>query len=149
SAHVLAVEVVLPDGDVVVLGGLDPDPPGYDLRGAFVGSEGTMGVATKLAVRLTPDPPEIRTLLADFGSIRDASAAVTAIMGAGVLPAALEMMDANCIAAVERFAHAGLPLDAAAVLLAEVDGLPAGVEAAADEVANLCRAHGARGVRVA
>jgi FAD/FMN-containing dehydrogenase len=146
---VLAAEVVLPDGEVVLLGGLDPDPSGYDLRGAFVGSEGTMGIATKLAVRLTADPPAVRTLLADFGSIRDASAAVTAVIGAGVLPAALEMMDANCIGAVERFAHAGLPLDAAAVLLVEVDGLPDGVAAAAEQVAALCRAEGARHVRVA
>ena len=149
SAHVLAIEVVLADGSVCVLGGPEPDAPGYDLRGAFVGSEGTMGIATKILVRLMPNPPTIRTLLADFASIRDASAAVSAIIGAGILPAALEMMDANCIAAVENFAHAGLPLDAAAVLLVEVEGLPAGTEIAASEIEAQCRASGARAVRVA
>ena len=149
SAHVLAIEVVLADGSVCVLGGPEPDAPGYDLRGAFVGSEGTMGIATKILVRLMPNPPTIRTLLADFASIRDASAAVSAIIGAGILPAALEMMDANCIAAVENFAHAGLPLDAAAVLLVEVEGLAAGTEIAASEIEAQCRASGARAVRVA
>ena len=149
SAHVLAIEVVLPDGSVVMLGGEDPDPAGYDLRGAFVGSEGTMGIATRVLVRLMPNPPEVRTLLADFGSIRDACAAVSAIIADGMLPAALEMMDRNCIRAVENFAHAGLPMDAAAVLLVEVDGLIAGVDAAAAQIAAVCRSNGAGTVRVA
>jgi glycolate oxidase len=149
SAHVLAVEVVLPDGSLAVLGGLDPDPGGYDLRGAFVGSEGTLGVATRIAVRLTPVPSHVRTLLADFTSVEDAAAAVTGIIGAGIVPAALEMMDAEITKAVEAFVHAGFPLDAAAVLLVEVDGLPAGTEADAAAVADVCRAHSARTVRVA
>ena len=140
----LAVEVVLADGSVAMLGGAEPDPSGYDLRGAFVGSEGTMGIATKVLVRLMADPPAIRTLLADFGSIRDASAAVSAIISGGILPAALEMMDANCIAAVENWAHAGLPLDAAAVLLVEVEGLQDGADAAASEIEAVCRRSGAR-----
>ena len=93
SAHVLAVEVVLPDGDVTVLGGLDPEPAGLDLRGAFVGSEGTLGIATRIAVRLTPDPPEVATLLLDFGSVDAAAETVSGIIAAGILPAALEMMD--------------------------------------------------------
>src|SRR5579864_6433975 len=130
SAHVLALEVVLPDSSVAVLGGLDPEPAGYDLRGAFVGSEGTMGIATRIAVRLTPLPPEIRTLLLDFGSIDDAAETVSAIIAAGIVPAALEMMDAPITRAVEEFVHAGFPLDAAAILLVEVDGMRAGVEAA-------------------
>ncbi len=149
TAHVLAVEVVLPDGAVAVLGDLGPDPAGYDLRGAFVGSEGTMGIATRIAVRLTPLPPAVRTMLVDFATVEDAAATVSAIIGAGIVPAALEMMDARITAAVEDYVHAGFPTDAAAVLLVEVDGLPAGTDAAAESVAACARAHGARTVRVA
>ena len=149
NAHILALEVVLPDGNVVVLGGLDPEPDGLDLRGAFVGSEGTMGIATRIAVRLTPLPPAVATLLADFATMDDAARAVTAVIGAGIVPAALEMMDATIVEVVEAFVHAGFPTDAAAVLLVEVDGMPAGVEAAADRVGAVLREHGARQVRVA
>jgi glycolate oxidase len=149
SAHVLAVEVVLADGSVALLGGVDPDPGGYDLRGAFVGSEGTMGIATRIAVRLTPLPPTVRTLLVDFTSIDDAAAAVSGIIAAGLVPAALEMMDAPITRAVEEYVHAGFPLDAAAVLLVEVDGLPSGVDAAAATIAEVVTAHGARTIRVA
>src|SRR5438034_2424732 len=149
SAHVLAVEVCLPDGSLVLLGGLDPEPAGYDLRGAFVGSEGTMGIATRIAVRLTPSPPAVRTLLLDFSAVEDAAAAVSGIIAAGVVPAALEMMDAEITRAVEDFVHAGFPRDAAAILLVEVDGLPAGVASAAEVVDRVGREHGARTVRVA
>jgi glycolate oxidase len=149
SAHVLAVEVCLPDATLACLGGLDAEPSGYDLRGAFVGSEGTMGIATRIAVRLTPDPPAVRTLLLDFTSVEDAAATVSAVIAAGYVPAALEMMDAAITRAVEDYVHAGFPKDAAAVLLVEVDGLPAGTEAAAQAVAEIGRAHGARTVRVA
>ncbi len=149
NAHILALEVVLPDATVVVLGGLDPEPDGLDLRGAFVGSEGTMGIATRIAVRLTPLPPAVATLLADFTTMGDAARAVTAVIGAGVLPAALEMMDATIVEVVEAFVHAGFPTDAAAVLLVEVDGLPAGLVATTDRVASVLRQHGARAVRVA
>ena len=109
SAHVLALEVVLPDGEVAMLGGLDPEPAGYDLRGAFVGSEGTLGIATRIAVRLTPLPPAVATLLLGFPSVRDAAAAVSAVIAAGLVPAALEMMDQRITRAVEDFVHAGLP----------------------------------------
>lgn len=149
SAHVLAAEVVLPDGEVTVLGGLDPDPAGLDLRGAFVGSEGTLGVATRLAVRLTPDPPAVETLLIAFDRVEDAAATVGALIAAGVVPAAIEMMDAPITACVEDFVHAGYPRDAAAVLLVEVDGLPAAVEEDRRRVADLAGAHGATEVRVA
>src|SRR4051812_14177545 len=149
SAHVLAIEVVLADGSVTMLGGLDAEPGGYDLRGAFVGSEGTMGVATRIAVRLTPNPPAVRTLLLDFTSVEAAAATVSGIIAAGMVPAALEMMDAEITRAVEDFVHAGFPRDAAAVLLVEVDGLPAGVAAATEVVEEVGRAHGARTVRVA
>ena len=149
SAHVLAVEVVLADGSVALLGGVEPDVPGYDLRGAFVGSEGTMGVATRIAVRLTPNPPAIRTLLADFTTVEAAASTVSGIIAAGIVPAALEMMDAEITRAVEDYVHAGFPRDAAAILLVEVDGLEGGVDAAADEVTAIAIANGARSVRVA
>jgi glycolate oxidase len=149
TAHVLALEVVLPDGSVAALGGLEADPPGYDLRGAFVGSEGTMGIATRIAVRLTPLPPAVVTLLADFTTVEAAAATVSGIIAAGIVPAALEMMDARITQAVEAYVHAGFPTDAAAVLLVEVDGLTAGVSAATDAVSTIARGHGARAVRVA
>ncbi|HEY3187307.1 MAG TPA: FAD-binding protein, partial [Solirubrobacteraceae bacterium] len=149
SGHVLAVEVVLADGSVAMIGGLEPDVPGYDLRGAFVGSEGTMGVATRIAVRLTPNPPAVRTLLADFTEVDAAAATVSGIIAAGIVPAALEMMDAEITRAVEDYVHAGFPRDAAAILLVEVDGLAAGVDEAAAEIDAIARANGARSLRVA
>jgi glycolate oxidase len=149
SAHVLAVEVVLPDGSVAVLGSLEPEAGGYDLRGAFVGSEGTLGIATGIAVRLTPDPPAVRTLLIDFMSVDEAAECVSAIIAGGLVPAALEMVAGAMISAIEDFVHAGYPIDAAAVLLVEVDGLPAFVEAGAALVGEIARANGARTVRVA
>jgi len=149
SAHVLALEVVLPDSSVTLLGGLDPEPAGLDLRGVFVGSEGTLGIATRIAVRLTPDPPAVATLLLDFDSVDDAAETVSGIIAGGLLPAALEMMDRRITQAAEEFVHAGYPTDAAAVLLVELDGLPAGVEAGVEQVRAVGRAHGARTVRVA
>ncbi len=149
SAHVLALEVVLPDGSVTTLGGLDPEPAGYDLRGVFVGSEGTMGIATSIAVRLTPLPPSVSTMLADFASMHDAAAAVSGIIGAGVVPAALEMMDARIVQVVEAFVHAGFPTDAAAVLLIEVDGLAEGAAAQVARIRSVLEDHQARSVRVA
>lgn len=149
SAHVLAVEVVLPDGSVAVLGGEEPEPDGYDVRGAFVGSEGMFGVATKVCVRLTPDPPAVQTMLMDFDSVEAGASTVSAVIAAGILPAALEMMDALCIRAVEEYVHAGLPTDAAAVLLVEVTGLPRAVADEARRIADIGRHHGARSVRVA
>ncbi|MBM3672624.1 MAG: FAD-binding protein [Actinobacteria bacterium] len=149
AAHVLAVDVVLADGSVAMLGGVTPDQPGYDLRGCFVGSEGTMGLATRIAVRLTANPPEIRTLLLDFTSIDDAAATVSGVIAAGIVPAALEMMDAEITRAVEDFVGAGYPRDAAAVLLIELDGLEHGVEAQVERVRAVGSSHGARTVRVA
>jgi glycolate oxidase len=149
SAHVLAVDAVLPDGSVARLGGLEPDAPGYDLRGCFVGSEGTMGLATRIAVRLTPDPPAVATMLCAFADVDTAAATVSGVIAAGVLPAALEMMDARITAAVEDFVGAGFPRDAGAVLLAEVDGLPAGVAAQVEAIRDIAHANGATSVRVA
>lgn len=149
SAHVLGVEVVLPDGSLALLAGEAPEPDGLDLRGAFVGSEGMFGVATKICVRLTPNPPAVNTMLMDFDSVDAGASTVSAVIAAGILPAALEMMDALCIRAVEEFVHAGLPVDAATVLLVEVTGQPHGVDEESARVVEIARAHGARSVRVA
>ncbi len=149
SHHVVAVEVVLPDGDIVTLGGLEAQPPGYDLRGAFIGGEGTLGIATKIAVRLTPNPPAVRTLLLAFDSTRAAAATVGAVIAAGIVPAAMEVMDQRITIAVENFVGAGYPTDAAAVLLAEVDGLDAGTDIDADRIADIGREQGATSVHLA
>ena len=149
SAHILALEVVMPDGELVVLGSESGDSPGYDVRGLLVGSEGTMGIVTKVCVRLMVNPPAIRTMLADFATIREASDAVSFVIAGGTLPAALEMMDANCIRAVENWAKAGLPLDAGAVLLIEIEGVPEGIEPSVAEIRKRCLDSGARSVRVA
>jgi glycolate oxidase len=149
TTHVLALDVVLTDGTIARLGGLTPDHAGYDLRGCFVGSEGTMGVSTRVAVRLTTNPPIVRTLLLGFATIDDAAATVSGIIAAGIVPAALEMMDAEITRAVEDFVGAGYPRDAAAVLLVELDGLEAGVRADAEAVSSIGTEHGATSVRVA
>jgi glycolate oxidase subunit GlcD len=148
--HVVALTVLLPDGEVVSLGGASGERRGYDLLGAFVGSEGCFGVALDVTVRLTRDPEAIRTLLADFPSIECAARATSAIIASGIVPAALEMMDAGTIRAVESSIYAaGYPIDAAAVLLVEVDGLVAGLEDDVSRVEAMCRENGARGVRIA
>jgi glycolate oxidase subunit GlcD len=149
--HVLWLEVVLPDGEVATLGSPGGEPWGPDLVGLFVGSEGTFGVATRIAVRLVPLPAAVRTLLADFGSIRAAGAAVSAIVASGIVPAALEMMDRNCVRVVEASIYqAGYPVDAAAVLLVELDGRsPSAVAETARRVETLLAQAGARSVRVA
>jgi glycolate oxidase subunit GlcD len=149
--HVLGLEVVLPSGDVVALGSGGGDPWGPDLVGLFVGSEGTFGIASRITVRLVPVPRAIETLLAPFGSLRAAGEAVSSIIASGVVPAALEMMDHNCIRAVEASIYrAGYPTDAAAVLLVELDGHSAdAVAEAARSVAALLRHAGALAVRVA
>jgi glycolate oxidase len=149
ASHVLAVEVVLPDGAVTVLGGEDPEPAGYDLRGVFVGSEGMLGVATKVCVRLTPDPPHVRTLLMDFATVEDGAGTVSDIIASGIVPAAVEMMDRLCLEAVEAYVHAGLPVHAAAALLVEVVGLEHGVEADVRRIVELAGRRGVGTVRVA
>ncbi|HWB35384.1 MAG TPA: FAD-linked oxidase C-terminal domain-containing protein [Rugosimonospora sp.] len=147
--HVLGLEVVLPDGRLEQLGGGAVEYPGYDLVGAFVGSEGTLGVATGATLRLLPRPEAVRTLLAGFHSIDAAGDAVSAIIGAGVLPAAIEMMDAIAIEAVEAAVAIRYPTGAAAVLIVEVDGPAAEVDAELAEVERLCRAAGTFELHVA
>ncbi len=147
--HVLGMELVLADGEVVNIGGRTRDVAGYDLTGAFVGSEGTLAIATKIIVRLTRMPESTRTLLAIFDSVDDASNAVSSIIAGGMLPSALEMMDRNIIAAVEPVLHCGFPLDAEAILLIEVDGLEESTAEQADAIVAICMRHAAREVRVA
>lgn len=148
--HVAALTVVTPAGDVVGLGNPAGEVEGYDLVGAFVGSEGCFGVALDITVRLASTPQAVRTLLADFSSIDAAAHAVSAIIASGILPAALEMMDAATIRAVEASIYAaGYPTDAAAVLLVELDGPIAGLDADVATVVRLARETGARTVRVA
>ncbi len=149
SAHVRALDLALPDGQIVRLGTEGPLAPGYDLRGVVVGSEGTLGVVTAVCVRLTPIPPAVRTLLMDFATVEDCAATVSAIIARGVVPAALEMMDQGIVRAVESFAHAGYPTDAAAVLLAEVDGLDEGVADEVAEIETAARANGVGTIRTA
>jgi glycolate oxidase len=149
SAHVLALDVVLPDGEVVRVGSEAPEAPGYDLRGVVVGSEGTLGIVAAACVRLVPLPPAVRTMLLDFATVEDCAATVSGIIAGGVVPAAIEMMDHGIVVAAESFAHAGYPTDAAAILIVEVDGLPSAVEAQAREVEAAAHANSVRMIRVA
>ena len=148
--HVLAATVILPDGEIVTLGDAEGAMRGYDLLGAFVGSEGCFGVVLDVTVRLTRRPESVRTALADFMSVDAAARATSAIIASGVLPAALEFMDHAAIRVVEESVYAaGYPADAAAVLLIEVDGTRESVEHDLERVHTLCEESGARTVRVA
>ena len=144
SAHILAIEVVLSDGNVCVV---DADSAPFDLRGAFVGSEGMFGIATAVKVRLTQNAPMVATMVAGFGSIDDGARAVSAIISEGIVPAALEMMDAPITRAVEAYVGAGFPLDAEALLIIEVEGLEHGVERQMFDCARICQSHGATSFR--
>jgi len=147
--HVLGAELVTPQGDVVQLGGAAPDAPGYDLLGAVVGSEGTLGVATAVTVRLVRLPEEVRTLLVGFESTDQAGAATSAIIAAGIVPAAIEMMDALAIEAAEAAVRCGYPAGAGAVLVIELDGAAVEVEQEYVEVERLCAENGAFEQRLA
>lgn len=146
--HLLAVELVLPDGDVVPLGdGIDDDGFGYDLTGVVCGAEGTMGIVTAATLRLVPMPEAVITMLGVFPTVAEATATVSAIIAAGIIPAALEMMDRTIVAAVEAAFRVGFPTDAGAVLIIEIDGAAAGLAEAAERIESLCRDHGASRVR--
>ena len=155
--HIYSATVVLSDGSIAQLGGDAPDAPGYDLLGAFVGSEGTLGIATELTVRLTPDPETVRTFLAIYDDPADAPGrgldnaadTVSAIIAAGIVPAALEMLEGLGVRLVEEYIHAGYPTDARAVLLIEIDGMAEELEAQAEQIAAICQQHGARELRAA
>jgi glycolate dehydrogenase FAD-linked subunit len=147
--HVLGVEFVEPSGEVVEIGGKAPDPPGYDLLGTIVGSEGTLGIATRVTVRLTRAPESVQTLLAGFDGTDAAGQAVSAIIAAGVIPAAVEMMDALAIEAAEAAVHCGYPDGAGAVLVVELDGPASEVDAQFAQVRGLCEKAGAFEIRIA
>ncbi len=147
--HVLGLEVVLPDGELIHTGGKVFDSPGYDLTGILVGSEGTLGIVTQVIVRLSRLPEAVKTLLAIFETVDHASETVAEITARAITPAALEMMDQLTLRAVESATHAGYPQDAAAVLLIELEGLREGVEAQAAQIQDVCRLHHARQVRLA
>ncbi len=147
--HVWGVELVAPDAEVIRLGGKAPDPPGYDLLGAFVGSEGTLGIATEVTARLMRTPEAVRTLLAAFKSTDEAGGAVSAIIGAGVIPAAIEMMDALAIEAAEAAVHCNYPRGAGAVLIVELDGPGVEVEAQFAQVEAHCQDNSAFEIRIA
>jgi glycolate oxidase len=147
--HILGVELVLPDGSVVTCGGPSEDSPGYDLTGTIVGSEGTFGIVSKVWVRLTKNPEAYRTLLGVFETIDDATNTISDIIGAGIVPAALELLDKTMLGAVEAAFKFGFPLDAEAVVIMEVDGLAAGLQEEADRIEAIALKNRAREVRKA
>jgi glycolate oxidase len=147
--HILGLEIVTTEGEIIRLGGPVEDSPGPDLVGTIVGGEGTLGVITKAWVRLTRNPQGVRTMLAVFESVDDATQAISDIIGAGIIPAALEMMDQGIVVAVEDAFQFGFPLDAEAVLIIEVDGLELGLDDQRDRVTEICTANRAREVRFA
>ncbi|MEO7234643.1 MAG: FAD-linked oxidase C-terminal domain-containing protein, partial [Lapillicoccus sp.] len=149
TGHVTGVELVTPQGDQVQIGGKAVDFPGYDLLGAIVGSEGTLGVATSITVRLTRTPEAVQTLLAAFPDTDTAGRAVSAVIGAGVIPAAIEMMDALAIEAAEAAVQCGYPKGAGAVLIVELDGPSAEVGHQFDQISEFCTAAGAFEIRIA
>jgi glycolate oxidase len=147
--HIVAATVALPDGTLMQLGSEAPDAPGYDLLGAFVGSEGTLGIAVELTVKLTPNPEQVRTFLAIYDTLEAAADTVSAIIAAGIVPAALEMLEGDGVRVIEEYVHAGYPTDARAVLLIELDGLAEELDAQERRIEAICRAQGARELRAA
>lgn len=147
--HVLGMQVVLPTGELVRIGNSAVDATGYDLTGLFVGSEGTLGLVTEITVKLTRLPEETKTLLAIFDRVEDATETVAELTARGITPAACEMLDGWSLRAIEAYIHAGYPVDSAAVLLIDVDGLREAAAAQAQQVGEVCRAHNAREVRAA
>jgi len=148
TTHVLGLEVVLPDGNFVHLGGPTLDVPGYDLAGIFVGSEGTLGVVTKVILRIVKKPESVQTLLAAFNTTNEAGAAVSGVIAAGMLPAAIEMMDKLSIEAAEASVHANYP-DCGGLLLVELDGPTAEVQYLIERVTEICTGCGAWEIRIA
>jgi len=147
--HVTALELVLPDGEIVRVGSKHGDAPGYDLTGLFVGSEGTLALVTEITVKLSRKPEAVKTLLAIFDSVNDAAETVVDITARAITPSACEMLDGWTLRAVEDYIHAGFPMDSAAVLLIEVEGLAETVAAQAAAITEVCTAHHAREVRLA
>jgi glycolate oxidase len=149
SNHVQGLEVVLPDGETVWMGGKNVDSPGLDLRGAFIGSEGTFGIVTAAILRILRKPETVKTMLAVFASLEDAGNVVSAIVAGGLVPATLELMDHSTLVAIEDALACGYPREAGAILLIELDGLKDGMDDLAGKIAAICEAHRAMDVRVA
>lgn len=149
SNHVLGLEIVLNDGTVMATGGKSRDNPGYDLLGLFVGSEGTLGLVTKMILKLEPAPESVKTMLAIYETIEDGANTVSAIIAEGIVPATLEMMDNTVMRAVEETIKVGYPLDAAAVLIIELDGMPEGMDENAARIMEICRRNNVREVKLA
>ena len=149
SNHVLGVELVLYDGQIVQVGGKALDNPGYDLMGVLGGSEGTLGIVTQAVLRIMPKAEAVKTMLCIFNSIEEGGNTVTAIIGEGIIPATLEMMDNLTIKAVEEAYHVGFPIDAAAILIIELDGLKDGMERLTERILAICKQHNVREIRVA
>ena len=147
--HVLGLEVVMPDGDVVQMGAKALDYPGYDLKGLMVGSEGTIGIVTKITVGIMRSPETVKTFLAIYDSVEDAGQTVSEIIAEGIIPATLEMMDRLVMQAVEKSVHAGYPLDAEAVLIIELDGLSDGMDRLAQRVIEICKKNRVQAVNAA
>ncbi len=149
SNYVTGLDVVLADGRIMRIGGRALDYPAYDLCGLLTGSEGTLALITAIHVRLVRNPPGVKTMMAAFDSLEQAGVAVSAVIAAGLVPATMEMMDRNIVGIVEEYVHAGLPTNAGAVLIIEVDGYPAGLDGQMSEVAHLLQTHGGHGLRIA
>ncbi|MEN9802955.1 MAG: hypothetical protein RLZ37_2080, partial [Actinomycetota bacterium] len=147
--HIIGVEVVLSSGEIVELTGEGSEARGFDLRGAFIGSEGMFGIATKICIRLSRDPASIETMLFDFGTVQAGADTVSAVIAAGIVPAAMEMMDQLCLRAVEDFVHAGLPVDSAAALLVEVSGGRHETRYQSEVIRRIALEHGALSIRIA
>ena len=147
--HVLGLEIVTADGEILQVGDWTPDAPGYDLTGLIIGSEGTLCIVTRIIVRMVHVSETVKTLVAIFDSIDDASNTVSEIISSGVIPSAIEMMDQMILQAVEADARAGYPLDAAAVLLMEAEGMAEGVREQVEAIVRICEQHHARSVRIA
>src|SRR5579883_596637 len=147
--HVLGLEIVTADGEILQVGGWTPDTPGYDLTGLIIGSEGTLCIVTKIIVRMVRLPETVKTMVAVFDTMDDASNTVSEIISSGVIPAAIEMMDQMILQAVEADSHAGYPLDAAAVLLMEAEGLKESVSEQVEQIVRVCQKNHARSVRIA
>jgi glycolate oxidase len=149
TSHVLGMEVVLAGGEIAILGGQAPDPPGLDLKGLIVGSEGTLGVVTRVLVRLLPIEPDVRTLLMSFDTVKDAAQTVSDVIAAGLVPAALEMMDRRMCEVVENWLEAGLPIESEAILLTEVVGETDGVTSQAAVISEIAARNHATDVEIA
>src|SRR5580700_7333614 len=147
--HVAALELVLPDGEIVRIGSKQGDAPGYDLCGLFVGSEGTLALVTEITVKLSRKAEAVKTLLAIYETVEDASQTVVDITARGITPAACEMIDGWTLIAIEDYIHAGFPRDSAAILLLEVEGLREAVAEQVTAIEDVCKLHHAREVRIA